>query len=71
MKALSWIGLAVLVLGLTSLVVSIPRTERDSVKAAGITLGVETRRQEKIPLMVSVIMIFSGAGIMIAQRVRN
>jgi hypothetical protein len=66
MRALFWIGLTVLVLGLVSLVVPIPRTERDSVKAAGISIGVETRRQEKLSPVVSVIVILGGAGMMIA-----
>jgi hypothetical protein len=71
MKALFWIGLAVLVLGLVSLVVPIPRTQRDSVKAAGISIGVETRRQEKLSPVVSAIMILGGAGMMIAGKVRS
>lgn len=71
MKALFWIGLAVLVLGLVSLVVPIPRTERDSVEAAGISIGVETTHEEGIPLAVSVAMILGGAGMMIAGQVRS
>ena len=38
MKALFWIGLVVLILGLVSLAVPIPRTEKNGVKAAGIPL---------------------------------
>jgi len=71
MRALFWIGLTVLVLGLVSLVVPIPRTERDSVKAAGISIGVETRHQEKLSPVVSAIMILGGAGMMIARKVRS
>ena len=71
MRALFWIGLTVLVLGLVSLVVPIPRTERDSVQAAGISFGVETRRQEKLSPVVSAIMILGGAGMMIAGKVRS
>ncbi len=71
MRALFWIGLTVLVLGLVSLAVPIPRTERNSVKAAGISIGVETRRQEKLSPVVSAIMILGGAGMMIAGKVRS
>jgi len=71
MRALFWIGLTVLVLGLVSLVVPIPRTERDSVKAAGISIGVETRHQEKLSPVVSAIMILGGAGMMIVRKVRS
>jgi len=65
MRALFWIGLTVLVLGLVSLVVPIPRRERDSVKAAGISIGVETRHQEKLS------PVLGGAGMMIARKVRS
>ena len=68
MQALFWIGLTVLALGLVSLVVPIPRTEQDSVKAAGISIGVETRRQEKLSPVVSAIMTLGGAGMMIAGK---
>lgn len=71
MRASFWIGLTVLVLGLVSLVVPIPRTQRDSVKAAGISIGVETRHQEKLSPAVSAIMILGGAGMMIAGRMRS
>ena len=71
MRLLFWIGMTVLVLGILSLVVPMPRTERDSVKALGITLGVETRHDEKIPPAVGAVMILSGAGLMIAGRRRR
>lgn len=66
MKALFWIGLAVLVLGLVSLVVPIPRTEHAGLKAGGISIGVETKHDEKVAPLVSAIMILGGAGMMIA-----
>jgi len=68
MRALFWIGLTVLVLGVVSLVVPIPHTERESVKAAGISIGVETRHEEKLSPVVSAVMILGGAGMMIAGR---
>ncbi len=71
MRVLFLMGLTVLVLGLVSLVVPIPRTERDSVKAGGISIGVETRHQEMLSPLVSAIMILGGAGMMIAQKVRS
>ncbi|MBK9166852.1 MAG: hypothetical protein IPM24_05235 [Bryobacterales bacterium] len=68
MKVLFWVGMAVLVLGIVSLVVPMPRTERDSVKALGMTVGVETRHEEKIPPAVGALMILSGAGLMVVGR---
>ena len=47
MKALFWIGLVVLILGVVSLVVPIPRNERDGIKVAGVSIGIETRHDER------------------------
>ena len=47
MKSLLWIGLLLLVGGLVLLFVPIPHTERHGVKAGDVSLGVETRSQEK------------------------
>jgi hypothetical protein len=71
MKVLFWIGLVVLVLGIVSLVVPIPRTERDSVKAGGFSIGVETRHDEKLSPVMSALMILGGAGMMIAAKARR
>jgi hypothetical protein len=70
MKSLFWIGLTVLVLGILSLVVPIPSTERDTVEAAGISLGIETRHQETISPWISALMILAGGGMMIAGQVK-
>ena len=71
MKVLFWIGLAVLVLGIVSLVVPIPRNERDSVKLGGISVGVETRHEEKLSPVMSALMILGGAGMMIAAKAKS
>jgi len=71
MKISFWIGLAVLLLGVVLLVVPIPSTPRDSVQAAGITLGIETRHQETVSPIVSALMILGGAGMMIAGQVKQ
>lgn len=67
MKALLWIGMVVLVLGLVSFVVPIPRTEQGGIKAGGISIGVETRHSEKVSPIVGGLMILAGAGMMIAS----
>jgi len=71
MKTLFWIGLAVLLLGLVSLMVPIPSTQRDTVQAAGVSLGVETTHQETIQPLFSALLILAGAGMMIAGQVRQ
>ena len=68
MKVLFWIGLVVLVLGVASLAVPIPRTEKEGVKAGGITLEVQTKHDETVSPIVSAVMILAGAGMMIAGK---
>jgi len=64
MKVLFWIGLIVLILGVVSLVVPIPRSEREGVTVGGVSLGVEIRHEEKIPPALSAVMILGGLGAM-------
>ena len=68
MKALFWIGIVVLILGIASLVVPIPRNEREGFKAGGLSVGIETQHQEKVSPIVSAAMILCGAGLLIAAK---
>lgn len=68
MKALFWIGMAVLILGIVSLVVPIPRNEREGFKVGGVSVGVETQHSEKVSPLVSVAMILGGVGTMVAGK---
>ena len=68
MRFLFWIGLVVLVLGLASLVVPIPRTEKEGVQAGGISLEVQTKHSETVSPIVSAVMILAGAGMMVAGK---
>lgn len=70
MKSLFWFGLVVLILGIASLVVPIPHTEHEGIKAGGISLGVETRHDEKVSPVISAVMILGGAGMMIAGKTK-
>ncbi len=71
MKVLFWSGLAALVLGLVSLVAPIRSSGRDTVKAVGVSVEIETRREQKVSPVVSAIMIFGGAGMLIAGKRKN
>ena len=70
MKALFWTGALLLVLGLLSLLVPIPRHEREGFQAGDISIGVESRHEEPLPPIVSAAMILSGAGLMVAGKKR-
>jgi hypothetical protein len=71
MKVLFWIGLIILILGLVSLVVPIPRSEREGVTVGGVSLGVETRHEEKISSALSAVMILGGLGAMAVGKARS
>jgi hypothetical protein len=60
MKTLFFIGLVVLILGLLSLVVPIPRSERQGLTVGGVSLGVQTRHEEKVSPALSAVMILGG-----------
>jgi hypothetical protein len=67
MKALFWIGLVVLILGIASFVVPIPHNERDAVNVAGVSLTVGTRTEERIPPLLSGVLLLCGVAAMIAS----
>ena len=68
MKALFFIGLAVLILGIVSLIVPIPHSERNGISVGGVSLGVETRHEEKVQPALSAVMILGGLGAMAAGK---
>ncbi len=68
MKALFWIGLVVLIAGIVSLLVPLPRQEREGLKVGGVSIGVETRHEERVSPVVAAAMILGGAGMMIAGK---
>jgi len=68
MKALFWIGLLFVSLGVGSLFVPIPRHEREGISVGGVSLGIETRHDEKAPPLVSAALIIAGAGLMFAGK---
>lgn len=70
MKSIFWIGLAVLILGIASLLIPIPRSEKEGFRAGGVSVGIETHHQEKVSPIVSAVMILVGAGMMIAQKMK-
>jgi hypothetical protein len=70
MKAPFWIGIAVLVTGIVSLVVPFPHNQRGGFNA-GVPVGVETRHEDKVSPFVSAVMILGGAGTMVAGKKKS
>ncbi len=71
MKAVFWIGMVVLILGIVSLVVPIPRNEREGFKVGDMSVGVETRHEEKVSPFVSAVMILGGVGAMVVRKMKS
>ena len=71
MKALFWIGMVVLILGIASLVVPIPHNEREGFKVGGVSVGVETQHEEKASPFVSAVLILGGVGMMVAGKMKS
>jgi hypothetical protein len=71
MKAIFWIGLVVLILGIASLFVAIPQRERHGIEAGGASIGMEIKHDEKLHPAFSALLIAGGAVLMIAGRGRK
>jgi hypothetical protein len=65
MKVLLLAGLLLLVLGIASLVVPIPRTETHGIKAGDVNIGVQTSHSERVSPIVSVVLIAGGIALAI------
>jgi hypothetical protein len=70
MKVLLAAGLIVLIIGVISFVVPFPHASHHEIGSGDVHIGVTTRYDEKVPPMVSVLLVIVGAGIMIAGRGR-
>jgi hypothetical protein len=66
MKALLWIGVVLLILGIASLFVPLPHTETQGIKAGDLNIGVQTKHSERVAPAISIVLIAGGIGLMIA-----
>jgi len=66
MKILLLAGLLVVVLGIASLIVPVPRTETHGIKAGNMNIGVQTSESERVSPIVSVVLIAGGIALTIA-----
>jgi hypothetical protein len=70
MKILFLVGLVVLVLGILSFFIPVPRTEHHGLDAGDIHVGVNTHHDEMLPPYVGVGLIVVGGGLMVVSRKR-
>lgn len=68
MRALSVVGVVVLILGILSFFVPVPHSERHGIDAGDVHLGVRTHHENMLPPVVSIALVVVGAGLMIAGR---
>jgi hypothetical protein len=66
MKILLFAGLLVIVLGIASLVVPVPRTETHGIRAGDINIGVQTSHRERVSPIISAVLIVGGIALAIA-----
>jgi hypothetical protein len=66
MKILFYVGLILIVLGIASLVVPVPHTEREGIKVGNTNLGVQTTHSERVSPTISIVLIAGGIALSIA-----
>jgi hypothetical protein len=71
MKALFLIGVLLVVLGIVSLFVPIPRKEDKGIQAGDVKIGVQVEHNERVAPIISAVLIVVGGGLMIAGRKRT
>lgn len=66
MKMFLYAGMVLIVLGIASLVVPIPSSEKEGIKIGDTNIGVQTSHNEKVSPMVSAVLIAGGIALAIA-----
>ena len=69
MKSLvATIGIIVLVLGIVSFFVPVPRYHHEGVKLGDAHIGITTEHHERLPVAAGIVLVLVGAGLIIAGR---
>ena len=68
MRILFIVGTLVLLVGIASLFVPIPRRERHGIDAGGLSVGFETTTREKVHPVVSAVLIGGGIALMLGGK---
>ena len=66
MKLLMRVGVIVLVLGIVSFFVPFPHSEHHGVRVGDAHVGITTHDDQRVPPVVSIVLMVVGAGLMIA-----
>ena len=68
MKALMLVGIVVVVLGILSFFVPVPHSEHHGVNIGDAHVGITTHDEDRVPPVVSIVLVVVGAGLMIAGK---
>ena len=68
MRLLLLVGVVLLLVGIASLFVPIPRRDRHGIDAGGLSVGFETTSREKVHPVVSAVLIGGGIALMLAGK---
>jgi hypothetical protein len=66
MKMFLYAGLLLIVLGIASLVVPIPHSETEGIKAGDLHIGVQTTHSERVSPIISAVLIAGGIALAVA-----
>jgi hypothetical protein len=66
LKPLMLVGLVVLVLGVLSFFVPFPHSEHHGVSVGDAHVGITTHDDQRVPPVMSIVLVVVGAGLMIA-----
>jgi hypothetical protein len=66
MKIFLYAGLLLIVLGIASLVVPVPHSETEGIKAGDLHIGVQTTHSERVSPIISAVLIAGGIALSIA-----
>ena len=62
------VGVLLLVLGVVSFFVPFPHSERHGVDIGDAHVGITTHNDERVPPVVSIVLVVAGAALLIAGR---
>jgi hypothetical protein len=68
MRVLMLVGVVVLALGIVSFFVPVPHTEHRGINFGDAHVGITTHDEDRVPPVVSIVLVVVGAGLMIASR---